>query len=140
MNNQTQNDNQGKNDLTPQDVISNAARFNKQFINKQLAGPVTVSVGKMLTVMGQQHSTIGILSNILGESHSDKELHDMHNSIFGGLVDGSGTGRKGMELEDVLAKITEFIYQQNQQIQELIVKISQNVRHDENSEKPSSTK
>ena len=140
MNNQTQNDNQGKNDLTPQDVISNAARFNKQFINKQLAGPVTVSVGKMLTVMGQQHSTIGILSNILGESHSDKELHDMHNSIFGGLVDGSGTGRKGMELEDVLDKITDFINHQNQQIQELIVKISQNVKHNENSEKSSSTK
>ena len=140
MNNQTQNNKQDKNNLTPSDVIANAARFNKQFLNKQLAGPVTVSVGKMLTVMGQQHSIIGILSNILGDSHSDKELHDMHNSIFGGLVDGSGTGRKGMELEDVLAKITEFIYQQNQQIQELIVKISQNVKHNENSEKPSSAK
>jgi len=45
-----------------------------------------------------------------------------------------------MELEDVLAKITEFINQQNQQIQELIVRISQNVKHSENSEKSSSTK
>ncbi|WP_458747352.1 hypothetical protein [Candidatus Nitrosocosmicus sp. T] len=140
MHNQTQNNNHGENDLTPHDVISNASRFNKQFINKQLAGPVTVSVGKMLTVMGQQHNTIGILSNILGESHGDKELHDMHNSIFGGLVDGSGTGRKGMELEEVLAKITEFINQQNQEIQELIVKISQNIQHNENSVKSSSTK
>jgi len=90
--------------------------------------------------MGLQENTIGILSHIIGQSYIDKQSHDMHNSIFGGLVDGSGPGRKGMELEDVLAKITEFINQQNQQIQELIVRISQNVKHSENSEKSSSTK
>jgi hypothetical protein len=36
---------------TPQKVIYNAARFNKQFLDSQLGGnPATVSVGRMLTV------------------------------------------------------------------------------------------
>lgn len=140
MNNQTQNDKQDKNDLTPQDVIANAARFNKQFLNKQMGGnPITVSIGKMLTVMGQQENTIGVLSNIIGQNYGDKQLHDMHNSIFGDLIGGSGTGRKGMELEDVLDKITTYIHQQNQQIKELLDKISQNIQHSNNSIKSSST-
>ncbi|ALI35512.1 hypothetical protein NMY3_01308 [Candidatus Nitrosocosmicus oleophilus] len=88
--------------------------------------------------MGLQENTIGILSHIIGQSYIDKQSHDMHNSIFGGLVDGSGPGRKGMELEDVLAKITEFINQQNQQIKE-VDKISQNVQlNNNNLLKPSS--
>jgi hypothetical protein len=43
---------------TPQKVIYNAARFNKQFLDSQLGGnPVTVSVGRMLTVMSEQDNT-----------------------------------------------------------------------------------
>ena len=49
MNNQTQNNKQDKNNLTPSDVIANAARFNNQFLNKQLAGLASVSIGRMLT-------------------------------------------------------------------------------------------
>jgi hypothetical protein len=81
----------------------------------------------MLTVMGQQENTIGILYNIMGQSYSDKQLHDMHNAIFGGPAgEGSGTDSKGMDLEGILDKLTVYIHQQNQQIKELLEKNSQN--------------
>ncbi len=118
-----------KNDLTPQNVIANTARFNKQFLDKQIGGnPITVSVGKLLTVMGEQDNTIRILSRILGQDHSDQQLHNMHNELFGGLIDSSGTGREGMHLGDLFNKLTAFINQQNQQIQELVTKINNNVQ------------
>jgi len=51
----------------------------------------------MLTVMGQQEYTIGILYNIMGQDYSHKQLHDMHNAIFGGPVGGgSGMDSKGI--------------------------------------------
>ena len=76
---------------TPKEVIANTARFNKQFLNRQLGGnPVSVSIGKMLTVMSDQDNTIRTLSRILGQDHNDQNLHDMHNSIFGGLIGDSG--------------------------------------------------
>ena len=127
MNIKNQGNKQDKNNLTPSDIIANTARFNKQFLNKESASPVTVNIGKMLTVMGQQENTIGILYNIMGQNYSDKQLHDMHNAIFGGLVGaGSGTDSKGMDLDGILDKLTACIHQQNQQIKELLEKISQN--------------
>ena len=69
---------------TSQSVIFNAARFNKQFLDSQLGGnPATVSIGRMLTVLSEQDSTIRVLSKILGRDYNEQHLHDMHNSLFG---------------------------------------------------------
>ena len=134
MNIENQSNNQDKKDLIPSDTIANAARFNKQFLNKELASPLTVNIGKMLTVMGQQENTIGILYNIMGQDYGDKQLHGMHNSIFGGLADdGRVIDSKGMDLEKILDKLTACIYQQNQKIKELLDKISQNAPHNNNN-------
>ena len=109
---------------TPKEVIANTARFNKQFLDKQLGGnPVSVSIGKMLTVMSDQDNTIRTLSRILGQDHNDQNLHDMHNSIFGGLIGDSGRGKEGMDLSNISNKLTTFIHEQNQQIQTLINEI-----------------
>ena len=78
----------------------------------------------MLTVIGEQDNTIRVLSKAIGQNHNDQQLHDMHNSLFGGLVSGSGTGREGLNLKVILTQITTFINQQNQQIQTLIMQIS----------------
>ncbi len=78
--------------------------------------------------MGEQDNTIRILSDIVGHSHSDKQLHDMHNKLFG----GSDSPNENMDLENLFTSITNFINQQNQQIQELIIKIKQNVQHIKN--------
>jgi hypothetical protein len=111
-------------DNTPKEVIANTARFNKQFLNRQLGGnPVSVSIGKMLTVMSDQDNTIRTLSRILGQDHNDQNLHDMHNSIFGGLIGDSGRGKEGMDLSNISNKLTTFIHEQNQQIQTLINEI-----------------
>jgi hypothetical protein len=140
MDNYNHDNEQQKNDLTPSSIIANAARFNKQFINKQIGGnPITVSIGKLLTVMGEQDNTIRILSHILGESHNDKQMHDMHNSIFGGIIESSGIGKEGMNLGDILNQLTTFINQQNQQIRELITKIDQNFQQINNQTKSSLT-
>ena len=65
---------------TPSNVIANAARFNKQFLDSQLGGnPTTVSIGKMLTVMSEQDNTIRVLSRIWRD-YNEQHLHDMHNS------------------------------------------------------------
>lgn len=62
---QGQNVKSAQSENTPQNVIYNAARFNKQFLDSQLGGnPVTVSVGQMLTVMSEQDNTIRVLSRI----------------------------------------------------------------------------
>jgi hypothetical protein len=111
-------------DNIPKEVIANTARFNKQFLNRQLGGnPVSVSIGKMLTVMSDQDNTIRTLSRILGQDHNDQNLHDMHNSIFGGLIGDSGRGKEGMDLSNISSKLTTFIHEQNQQIQTLIDEI-----------------
>ena len=112
---------------TPKEVIANTARFNKQFLNRQLGGnPVSVSIGKMLTVMGDQDNTIRTLSRILGREHNDQHLHDMHNELFGGLIGDSGRGREGMDISNISSKLTTYIYHQNQQIQTLIDEIKKN--------------
>ena len=114
-------------DNTPKEVIANTARFNKQFLNRQLGGnPVSVSIGKMLTVISDQDNTIRTLSRILGREHNDQHLHDMHNELFGGLIGESGRGKEGMDLSNISSKLTTFIYQQNQQIQTLIDEIKKN--------------
>lgn len=111
-------------DNTPKEVIANTARFNKQFLDKQLGGnPIMVSIGKMLTVMSDQDNTIRTLSRILGRDHSDQHLHDMHNEIFGGMLGQSGRGKEGMDLGSISSKLTTFIHQQNQEIQTLIDEI-----------------
>ena len=113
---------------TPPNVIANAARFNRQFLDSQLGGnPATVSIGKLLTVMGEQDNTIRELSRILGRDYNEQHLHDMHNSLFGGLIDDSGTRREGMHVGNLLTQLTTFIHQQHQQIQALIEDIRKNV-------------
>ena len=114
---------------TPQNVIANAARFNKQFLDSQLGGnPATVSIGKLLTVMGEQDNTIRELSRILGRDYNEQHLHDMHNSLFGDLASGPSSGREGMHVGNLLTQLTTFIHQQHQQIQALIDEIRKNVK------------
>ncbi|MFY9795010.1 MAG: hypothetical protein WAK17_20600 [Candidatus Nitrosopolaris sp.] len=114
---------------TPPNVIANAARFNRQFLDSQLGGnPATVSIGKLLTVMGEQDNTIRELSRILGRNYNEQHLHDMHNSLFGDLIGGSGTRREGMHVGNLLAQLTTFIHEQHQQIQVLIDEIRKNVK------------
>jgi hypothetical protein len=133
MTNQNQQDLQCKNtesisnENTPRNVIANAAQFNRQFNDKQIGGnPITVSLGKLLTVMGEQDNTIRVLSKALGQNYSDQQMHEMHNSLFGGLVGGSG--KDSMDLGSILTQITIFINQQNQQIQTLIAAITQDIQ------------
>ena len=58
---QDQNVKSAQYENTPQNVIYNAARFNKQFLDSQLGGnPVTVSIGRMLTVLSEQDNTIRV--------------------------------------------------------------------------------
>lgn len=115
---------------TPQNVIYNAARFNKQFLDSQLGGnPATVSIGRMLTVMSEQDNTIRVLSRILGRDYNEQHLHDMHNSLFGDpVVGGNSIGREGMHVGNLLNQLTTFIHQQNQQITSLIDEIRKNVK------------
>ncbi len=132
MNNENQNNKERNNDLIPSNVIANMAHFNMQFYNKVYNedNPVIINIAKMLTVMGQQENTIGILYNIMGQNYSDKQLHDMHNTIFGGL-DGNISEKdvKGIDFKDIIGKLTACIHQQNQQIKELSDKIRQKVQH-----------
>ena len=91
-NQQGQNINSVENPNTPQNVIANAARFNTQFNNMQIgSNPITVSIGKLLTVMGEQDNTIRILSKTIGQNYDEQQMHEMHNSLFGGLLGGSGS-------------------------------------------------
>lgn len=115
---------------TPQEVIHNAARFNKQFLDSQLGGnPATVSIGRMLTVMSEQDNTIRMLSKILGREHNEQHLHDMHNSLFGDPSLGSHSiGKEGMHVSKLLNQLTTIIHEQNQQIQALIDEIRKTVK------------
>ena len=123
---------------TPQKVIYNAARFNKQFLDSQLGGnPATVSIGRMLSVMSEQDNTIRVLSRILGRDYNEQHLHDMHNSLFGDpSLGGHGIGKEGMHLGNLLNQLTTFIHQQNQQIQALIEEIRINVKQITESSSP----
>jgi len=127
---QDQNVKSAQYENTPQNVVYNAARFNKQFLDSQLGGnPVTISIGRMLTVMSEQDNTIRILSRILGRDYNEQHLHDMHNSLFGDpSLGGHSIGRGGMHMGNLLNQLTTFIHQQNQQIQALIEEIRKNVK------------
>jgi hypothetical protein len=109
---------------TPLNVIANSSRFNitaSRFNNIEIGGnPIAASISKLLTVLGEQDNTIRILSKILGHNHNDRQMHDMHNSLFGGLSGGFVTGSEDMDLDGLLTQVTAFINQQNQQIQTLI--------------------
>ena len=106
----------------------------------QIGGnPITVSIGKLLTVLGEQDNTIRILSKAIGQDYDEQQMHDMHNSLFGGLLSGSGTGREGLDLEGLLTQITAFINQQNQQIQTLIVGILEDIQRVTSQVQSSST-
>ena len=138
MDNENQNNKEHKNDLIPPNVIANMANFNMQFYNKVYNedNPVIINIAKMLTVMGQQDNTIRILYNIMGQNYSDKQLHDMHNTIFGGLEgDISEKDVKGIDFKDIIDKLTTCIHQQNEQIKELSDKIRNKVQHINNENK-----
>ncbi|MGD9535032.1 MAG: hypothetical protein AB7V56_14855 [Candidatus Nitrosocosmicus sp.] len=131
MNNENHNNKEGNNDLIPSNVIANMAHYNMQFYNKVYNedNPVIINIAKMLTVMGQQERIIGILYNIIGQNYSDKQLHDMHNKIFGGLEgDISKKDAKDIDFKDIVDKLSVCIHQQNQQIKELSDKIRQKVQ------------
>jgi hypothetical protein len=129
MSNEAQNVKPPQNPNTPSNVIVNAARFNKQFLDSQLGGnPTTVSIGKMLTVMSEQDNTIRVLSRILGRDYNEQHLHDMHNSLFGDIASGPSSGREGMHVGEVLNQLITFVHEQNQQIQALIDEIRKTVK------------
>jgi hypothetical protein len=129
MSKEAQNVKPAQNPNTPPNVIANAARFNRQFLDSQLGGnPATVSIGKLLTVMGEQDNTIRELSRVLGRNYNEQHLHDMHNSLFGDLIAGSGTRREGMHVGNLLTQLTTFIHEQHQQIQVLIDEIRKNIK------------
>jgi hypothetical protein len=112
---------------TPSNVIANAVRFNKQFLDSNLgSNPTTVSIGKMLTVMSEQDNTIRTLSRLLGRDYNEEHLHEMHNSLFGNIADVR-SGREGMPVGVILTQLTNFVHQQNQQIQGLIEEIRKTI-------------
>jgi hypothetical protein len=113
---------------TPLNVIANSSRFNitaSRFNNIEIGGnPIAASISKLLTVLGEQDNTIRILSKILGHNHNDRQMHDMHNSLFEGISGGFVAGSEDMDYGDLLTDVTAFVNQQNKQIQKLIVAAS----------------
>jgi len=113
---------------TPLNVIANSSRFNitaSRFNNIEIGGnPIAASISKLLTVLGEQDNTIRILSKILGHDHNDRQMHDMHNSLFEGISGGFVAGSEDMDYGDLLTGVTAFVNQQNKQIQKLIVAAS----------------
>jgi hypothetical protein len=113
---------------TPLNVIANSSRFNitaSRFNNIEIGGnPIAASISKLLTVMGEQDNTIRILSKILGHDHNDRQMHDMHNSLFEGISGGFVTGSEDIDYGGLLTQVTAFVTLQNQQIQTLIAAVS----------------
>ena len=79
--------------------------------------------------MGEQGNTIRILSDIVGHSHSDKQLHDMHNKLFGGSDSPNENmdPRKSVYINNKFYKSTK-----STNSDQLIIKIKQNVQHIKN--------
>ncbi len=113
---------------TPLNVIANSSLFNitaSRFNNIEIGGnPIAASISKLLTVLGEQDNTIRILSKILGHDHNDRQMHDMHNSLFEGISGGFVAGSEDMDYVGLLTGVTAFVNQQNKQIQKLIVAAS----------------
>jgi hypothetical protein len=110
---------QPKQDINiPSNIVANASRYNNnasRLNNMETGGnSVIVSISKLLTVMGVQDNTIRTLSKISGQSYNNRQMHEMHNSLFGG-----STGDYGTDISDLLTNATNYIKQQNQQIQKL---------------------
>ena len=103
---------------TPSNIVANASRYNNnasRLSNMETGvNSVIVSISKLLTVMGVQDNTIRTLSKISGQSYNNRQMHEMHNSLFGGP-----TGDYGTDISDLLTNATNYIKQQNQQIQKL---------------------
>ena len=103
---------------TPSNIVANASRYNNNAsrLNNMKTGGNSVieSIGKLLTVMGVQDNTIMTLSKIAGQSYNNRQMHEMHNSLFGGPA-----GDYGTDMSDLLTNATNYIKQQNQQIQKL---------------------
>jgi hypothetical protein len=103
---------------TPSNVVANASRYNNNASRSNSTetggNPAIAGVGKLLTVMGVQDDTIRTLSEISGQSYNNRQMHEMHNSLFGGP-----TGDYGTDISDLLTNANNFIKQQNQQIQKL---------------------
>jgi hypothetical protein len=103
---------------TPSNVVANASRYNNNASRSNSTetggNPAIAGVGKLLTVMGVQDDTIRTLSEISGQSYNNRQMHEMHNSLFGGP-----TGDYGTDISDLLTNVNNFIKQQNQQIQKL---------------------
>ncbi len=103
---------------TPSNIVANASRYNSNAsrLNNMKTGGNSVieSIGKLLTVMGVQDNTIMTLSKIAGQSYNNRQMHEMHNSLFGGPA-----GDYGTDMSDLLTNATNYIKQQNQQIQKL---------------------
>ena len=102
----------------PSNIVANASRYNNnasRLSNMETGvNSVIVSISKLLTVMGVQDNTIRTLSKIAGQSYNNRQMHEMHNSLFGGP-----TGDYGTDISDLLTNVNNFIKQQNQQIQKL---------------------
>jgi hypothetical protein len=115
---QNQDVHQKQDTNTPSNILANASRYNNnasRLSNMETGGnSVIVSISKLLTVMGVQDNTIRTLSRISGQSYNNRQLHEMHNSLFGGP-----TGDYGTDISDLLTNATSYIKQQNQQIQKL---------------------
>lgn len=116
---------------TPLHVIANTSQFNITASRSNTGGagkadPIVVNIGKLLTVMGQQDNTIKTLSKIMGYDYNDRQIHNMHNSLFGGtsrgFATGSDEGEKNADAnyDGLLTQITAYIHLQNQQIQKLV--------------------
>jgi succinate dehydrogenase/fumarate reductase flavoprotein subunit len=68
---------------TPPNVIANGARFNTQFNDMQIGGnPINVSIGKLLTVMGEQDNTIRILSKVLRLQNGLKRILELKREFY----------------------------------------------------------
>ncbi len=74
--------------------------------------------------MGEQDNTIRTLSKILGQNYNNRQMHDMHNSLFGGISGGFITSIEGMDYGGLLTQVTAFVNLQNQQIKTLIATAS----------------
>ena len=119
MSKQNQNEHPQQDLNTPSNVVANASRYNNNAYRSNSTetggNSVIADIGKLLTVMGVQADTIRTLSKISGQSYNNRQMHEMHNSLFGGP-----TGDYGTDISDLLTNATNYIKQQNQQIQKVI--------------------
>ena len=103
---------------TSSNIVANASRYNNnasRLSNMETGGnSVIVRISKLLTEMGVQENTIRTLSRISGQSYNNRQMQEMHNSLF-----GAPTGDYGTDISDLLTNATSYIKQQNQQIQKL---------------------